>query len=127
MTVSYVSTLKTTRMVAVINAIDANAASPGFIEIGNAGMAAVLCTITLQKPSFSESSGVITMLGAPLSANGSANDTAAAARIKDGGGDIVATGLTVGTTSGFDIVLNSTAITVGQPVTLNSMTITHSP
>jgi hypothetical protein len=126
MTVSYVTSLKTTRMVAVINAIDANA-SPGFIEIGNTGMAAVLCTITLQKPSFSESSGVITMLGTPISANGSLAGTAAAARIKDGGGNIVATGLTVGATSGFDIVLSSTAVSVGQPVTLNSMTITHSP
>ena len=126
MTVSYVASLKTTRMVAVINAIDANA-SPGYIEIGSLGMTAVLCTLPLAKPSFSENGGVITMLGTPVSANGSATDTAAAARIKDGGGNIVATGLTVGATSGFDIVLTSTAITVGQPVTLNSMTITHSP
>jgi hypothetical protein len=126
MTVSYIASLKTTRMVAVINAIDANA-SPGSIEIGTAGMAAVLCTIPLAKPSFSENGGVITMLGTPVSANGSATDTAAAARIKDGGGNMVVTGLTVGATQGFDIVLTSTAITSGQPVTLNSMTITHAP
>jgi hypothetical protein len=126
MTVSYIASLKTTRMVAVINAIDANA-SPGSIEIGTAGMAAVLCTIPLAKPSFSENGGVITMLGTPVSANGSATDTAAAARIKDGGGNMVVTGLTVGASQGFDIVLTSTAITSGQPVTLNSMTITHAP
>jgi len=126
MTVSYIASLKTTRMVAVVNAIDANA-SPGFIEIGTAGMAAVLCAIPLAKPSFSENGGVITMLGTPVSANGSATDTAAAARIKDGGGNMVVTGLTVGASQGFDIVLTSTAITSGQPVTLNSMTITHSP
>jgi hypothetical protein len=126
MTVSYIASLKTTRMGAVINAIDANA-SPGSIEIGTAGMAAVLCTIPLAKPSFSENGGVITMLGTPVSANGSATDTAAAARIKDGGGNMVVTGLTVGATQGFDIVLTSTAITSGQPVTLNSMTITHAP
>jgi hypothetical protein len=77
MTVSYIASLKTTRMVAVINAIDANA-SPGFIEIGTAG-------------------------------------------------NMVVTGLTVGASQGFDIVLTSTAITSGQPVTLNSMTITHAP
>jgi hypothetical protein len=126
MTVSYIASLKTTRMVAVINAIDANA-SPASLEIGTAGMAAVLCTISLAKPSFSENGGVITMLGTPISANGSATDTAAAARIKDGGGNMVVTGLTVGDTQGFDIVLTSTAITSGQPVTLNSMTITHAP
>ena len=126
MTASYIASLKTTRMVAVINAIDANA-SPASLEIGTAGMAAVLCTIPLAKPSFSENGGVITMLGTPVSATGSATDTAAAARIKDGGGNMVVSGLTVGDTQGFDIVLTSTAITSGQPVTLNSMTITHAP
>lgn len=126
MSVSYIASLKSTRMQAVIAAIDANA-SPGFIEIGTAGMAQVLCTITFQKPSFSESGGVITMLGAPKSGTAVASGTAANARFKDGGGvNQVVTGLTVGT-SGTDIVLNSTAVTNGQTVTLNSATIQHSP
>jgi len=126
MSVSYLGSLKSTRMQAVITAIDTNA-SPGFIEIGTAGMAAVLATITFSKPSFAESGGVITMQGAPKSATASGTGTAASARIKDGGTtNIVVSGLTVGT-SGSDINLNSTAITSGQTVTLNSSTITHSP
>jgi hypothetical protein len=125
MAVNYSATLKSTRMQAVINAIDANA-SPATLEIGTAGMGSVLVVITLAKPSFTESGGVITMAGVPKSGTASATNTAAAARIKDGGGTIVVQGLTVGT-SGSDINLNSTAITNGQTVTLTSGTITHSP
>jgi hypothetical protein len=121
--VTYNSTLKSTRMAAVITAIDANA-SPGTIEIGTAGMAAVLATITLSKPSFAESGGVITMAGAPKSGIAAGTGTAAAACIKHGGGTSVVTGLTVGT-SGCDINLNGVSIVSGQTVTLSSGTISH--
>jgi hypothetical protein len=126
MAASYIMSLKDTRMNAVTTAIDANAAA-GFIEIGTAAMATVLVAITLSKPSFTESAGVLTMAGAPKSGTASATGTAAAARIKDGGAvNVIISGLTVGT-SGTDIVLNSTAISSGETVTLNSLTITHSP
>jgi hypothetical protein len=125
MTVSYSATLKNTRMQDVINAIDGQAAV-GTIEIGTAGMATVLVIISLQKPSFNQASGVITMLGVPLSGTATAGGTAASARIKDGSGTIQVSGLTVSTT-GADINLNSVTINNGQVVTLNSGTITHSP
>jgi hypothetical protein len=124
MAVNYLASLKTTRMVAVINAIDVNA-SPGYIEIYTAAFAALLCTITLSKPSFSESAGVITMLGVPKSGVAVGTGTAAVARIKDGGTtNVVVNNLSVGT-SGSDINLNSTSITTGQTVTISSGTITH--
>lgn len=123
MAINYIASLKTTRMVAVISAIDSNA-SPATIEIGTAGMAVVLAAITLSKPSFTESGGVITMAGVPKSGVAGGTGTAAAARIKDGGGTSIVTGLTVGT-SGSDINLNSVSITSGQTVTLTSGTITH--
>jgi hypothetical protein len=125
MTVSYAAPLKDTRMNAVVTAIDAQTGA-GTIEIGTAAMAAVLVVITLQKPSFTEAAGVITMAGAPKSGVASAGGTAAAARIKDGAGTIQISGLTVGT-SGSDINLNSTTISSGQTVTLSSATITHAP
>ena len=125
MAVNYNATLKSSRMSAVITAIDANA-SPAMIQIGTAGMAQTLVTITLGDPSFSESGGVITMTGAPKSGVAATSGTAAAARIRDGGNVDVVTGLTVGT-SGSDINLNSTSITNGQTVTLSSGTITHAP
>lgn len=123
MAVNYNSALKSTRMAAVISAIDANA-SAGFIEICTAAFAAVLCTITLSKPSFTESGGVITMAGVPKSGVASGGGTAAIARIKDGGSTTVVNNLSVGT-SGSDINLNSVAISSGQTITLSSGTITH--
>jgi hypothetical protein len=125
MSVSYASALKTTRMTAVQSAIDVNA-SPATIEIGTASMAATLVTITLAKPSFSTSADTITMLGVPKSGTASGTGTAANARIKDGGGNIIVSNLTVGTTAS-DIILSSTAITSGQTVTISSGTIQHSP
>lgn len=123
--VNYIASLKSTRMNAVISAIDANAA-PATLEIGTTGMAATLVTITLGDPSFTESAGVITMMGVPKSGVATGSGTAAAARIKDGGGTTIVSGLTV-STSGADINLNSTSITSGQTVTLTSGTVTHAP
>ena len=123
MAVNYSSGLKTTRMAAVITAIDVHA-SPATIEICTAAFAAILCTITLTDPSFTESGGVITMAGAPKSGTAGNTGTAAVARIKEGGGTVVVNNLSVGT-SGSDINLNSTSITSGQTVTITSGTITH--
>ena len=67
--------------------------------------------------------GVLTLSGFPKNATASATGTAAAARIRTGGTDII-TGLTVGT-SGADVILDSVSITSGQTVTLNSAVITH--
>jgi hypothetical protein len=125
-TISYVTSLKSTRMQAVIDAIDGNAAGPGTVEIGTAAMAAVLAVITLALPSFTESGGVITMTGLPLSGIASAAGNAANARIKDGGGNIVATNLTVGT-SGADIIVDSIVVSLGEAITLTSATVTHGP
>jgi hypothetical protein len=125
MTVSYAQALKDTRMNAVLSAVDGPS---GFasIEIGTAGMAQVLVIINLSKPSFSEASSTLTMLGAPKNGVASTAGTAANARVKDGSGGVQVSGLTVGI-SGTDIVLNSTSILQGQTVTLTSATITHSP
>lgn len=123
MAVVYSATLKDTRMNAVLNAVDAQTTA-GTLEIGTSGMATVLATLNLSKPSFSEASQMLTMLGMPKSATAANTGAAASARIKDGLGNIIISGLTVGT-SGTDINLNSTAVSSGQSVTLSSATITH--
>jgi hypothetical protein len=64
------------------------------------------------------------MAGAPKSGVATNAGTAAVARIKDGGGTTKVNNLTCGT-SGADINLNSTTVSVGQTVTLTSATITH--
>jgi hypothetical protein len=123
--VNYSASLKSARMQQVINAVDANAA-PATLEIGTAAMAAVLVTIALSDPSFTESGGTITMAGVPKSGVASAGGTAAAARLKDGGGTIVISGLTVGT-AGSDINLNNVTVSAGQTITISSGVITHAP
>jgi hypothetical protein len=125
MSVSYANALKDIRMNAVITAIDAQS-GVGYLEIGTAGMATVLATISFQKPSFTEAAQAITIAGAPKSAVAAATGTAASARIKDSAGTIQVQNLTVGT-SGTDIVLDSISITSGQTVTLTAATIAHSP
>jgi hypothetical protein len=124
MAVNYDTPTKSARMAATVLQIDANA-SPANIEICTASYAAVLCTITLADPSFTESGGVITMAGAPKSGVASNAGTAAVARIKDGGGTTKVNNLTVAAPSGGDINLNNTSISAGQTVTLTSGTITH--
>jgi hypothetical protein len=123
MAVNYIANLKSARMQAVIDRIDIGTA--GTLEICSAAYAAVLATIPLAKPSFTEAAGVITLAGVPISDTSADNTgTAAVARIKASNGDVVVNGLTVGVGTG-DIQLNSVAISAGQTVTITSGTITH--
>lgn len=124
MAVNYTTAVKNARMTAVRDQIDGGPAA-GVLQIGTAGMAAVLAEFTLDDPCGTVASGVLTFSGFPKS-DTSANNTgtAAAARIRDSVGTDVVTGLTVGT-SGADIVLDSVSITAGQTVTINSATLTH--
>jgi len=124
MAVNYNAALKTTRMNAVVAAIDAGAGN-GNLEICTAAYALVLATIPLAKPSFTVAGAVATMAGVPRSdASADNTGTAAVARIKDSGGTTVVDGLTVGVGSG-DVQLNSVALSQGQTVTISSGTITH--
>jgi hypothetical protein len=125
MALNYNAALKSSRMVAVIAAVDAGS-GPGTLEICTAAYASVLATITLADPSFTESGGVITMADMPRSDTAADNTgTAAVARVKDSNGTVVISGLTVGVGTG-DIQLNSVSISAAQTVTLTAGTITHS-
>jgi hypothetical protein len=122
MAVVYTTAVKNARLNAVTSAIG----TTGVLEIGTAGMATVLATITLANPAAPAASGGILTFTMPQSDTAAdATGTAAAARIRtaSGGTDVV-TGLTVGT-SGTDIVLDNLSIATGQTVTINSATITH--
>ena len=128
MATSYSQTLQNTRMDAVLAAFDAHA-SPATLEICTAAYAQVLVAIPLADPSFSRGGAkpntALTMASLPRNANATGTGTAAVARIKEGGGTVVADGLSVGT-SASDIILNSISITTGQQVSISSGTITHS-
>lgn len=124
MAVTYSAAAKQARLEAVIAQIDASAAA-GTLEIGTTSMASVLATLTLADPCGTASGGTLTFDFDPDISDTSADatGTAAEARIKNGDGTVVISGLTVGT-SGTDIVLDSVSITAGQTVTLTTGTIT---
>jgi hypothetical protein len=131
MAVNYSATLKTNRMQLVADLIagktqaaSTGSATAGSIVIQDAG-SVVLATIALPTTPFTVSGAVATLQGTPLSdTSADASGTASKAEIRNNGGTAIVTGLTVGV-SASDINLTSTAITVGQTVTVTSGTITH--
>lgn len=121
MAIVYTTPVKNARLDAVVAQIGAS----GKLEIGTAGMATVLATITLDATAGTSSGGVLTFSGFPKSDTAAdATGTAAEARIRTSVNTDIITGLTVGL-SASDIVLDSLSITTGQTVTINSATITH--
>ena len=123
MSVNYSTAVKNARLAAVQTAIEADA-GVGQLKIYTAAYATLLVSIPLED-SQTPSGGVLAFIDAPATFAAVATGTAAIARITDNSGDMVAEGLTVGT-SGTDVVLDSAVIAVvGQNVTINSAAITH--
>ena len=121
MAIIYSTAVKTARMNAVVTQIG----STGVLEIGTAGMAAIIASIPLNATAGTVSGAVLTLSGMPKTVAAAAPGVAAAARIRTAtGGTDVITGLTVGTT-GSDINIDNTSINAGQNVTINSAKITH--
>jgi hypothetical protein len=110
-------------MTAVLTVLDGQT-SHATLEICTAAYAAVLSTITLGKPSFTEGSQALTLIGTPSDSSAAGSGTAAVARIKDGAGTTQINNLTVGVGTG-DIQLGSTAISTGEVVQLTSGVISH--
>jgi hypothetical protein len=121
MSVTYTTAVKNARL----DAVTTQLGTAGKLEIGTASMAAVIVTFNLNNPAAAgAASGVLTFSGFPKTSAASAGGTAAAARLRTGANVDIVTGLTVGT-SGSDINLDSTNVSSGQNVTINSATITH--
>lgn len=119
MAVNYTNAAKAARMQAT-----ADHFVSGTLEIGTAGMAAVLATFTFTATQTGVSNGVWTLQFTSGSVTASGTGTAAAAQLKTSGAVADLTGLDV-STSGANINLDSVSITSGQTVTLSSATITH--
>jgi hypothetical protein len=127
MSVVYAQTLKKTRMEAVEAALDAGsgAADIQIATSGGFGSATdILVTIEFNDPASTVVSDVLTFSGLPVFELADFTGTASQARIRDSDGNVVISGLTVGT-SGTNIILNTTSIEAGQLVRIDSGTITH--
>jgi hypothetical protein len=81
-------------------------------------------TFTLSATPGTVSGSVFTISGTPITATATGTGTAALAEIRDNAGNVIVSGLTVGT-SATDIIINATSVSTGQTVTLSSGTITH--
>ncbi len=134
MSVVYSTTLKNNRMQLVadlvsskVAAASTGTASSGSLVIGTSalsGATGVLATFTLNSATGTVSGGVLTLSGVPINTTASATGTAALAELRNAAGTVIASNLSVGTSS-TDIIINSTVISSGQSVTLTSGTITH--
>lgn len=131
MSVVYTDNLKKGRLDLVDDYVNQGSGA-GKLVIGTSalsGATGVLATITLDDPAFGAAAGTgtvtITLAGTPLENNASAGGTAAKAELRDSDDNVIASGLTVGT-SATDIIITSTTIVSGQPVRVTSGTITHS-
>lgn len=123
MPANYTTTIKNARLQVVLDAIKAGG-GPGKLEIGTTGMATILATIPLTVNAGVIAAGVLTIETPVSDASADATGTAAVARIRDVNNNDVVTGLSVGT-SGANVNINATAISLGQTVTLASATIVH--
>lgn len=123
MAVVYSTIVKNARLQTVVDAIGTG----GFLVIGTSGLAGatgVLASIPLDTPAFTIAAGVMTVANLPRTVNASATGVAAKAELRDSTGVVVCSGLTVGTT-GTNIIINATSISVGQTVQVTAGTITH--
>ncbi len=123
---SYNGPLKDARQTAIATAIDSGGAA-GRIEFGTAGMATVLCTITLNtSPAGTVSGGVLTLSGFPKVTTCTGTGTIVAARIRTSTSVDVVTGLTVTATGGGgNIPVTNPAVVPTQTLSIDHLTFTH--
>jgi hypothetical protein len=126
MPVIYDATVKTARMTATRDAV-----ANGTLELQSASNV-VLAIFGLSADGGTVSADVWTLVFDSDTVNGlvasGSGTTATKARIKDSGGTVRISGLTVGLPdSGADLELINTSISNGQPVVIDSATFQHAP
>ena len=124
MAVVYATSLKTTRMNAVVTALGSGAK----LVLGTSslsGATGVLATEILPATAGTVSGAVLTVSGTPLSIAAAAPGSLAKAELRTSADVVIVSGLTVGT-SASDIIVDTTTISAaGQMVNINSGSITH--
>lgn len=126
MSVDYNVPTITDRLIAVVNHIDAGSTN-GIMRLTLSDTSQLVASITLQKPCGSVIGSVLTF-ALPLTAttvlNALSSNPLAYAEIEDSTGTVIVSGLTVGLSTAYDIVMVSNNILSGQGITLTSATIT---
>lgn len=125
MTVSYSTATKNLRMSGVGVMVDAGAGA-GILELGTAGFAQTLVTITLGDPSVSGSAtaGVITFAGFPKTGTAAAAGTLGACRIRDSNNTDVISNMSISSANA-EIIVDNTSVALNQLVIITSIVLTH--
>jgi hypothetical protein len=93
-----------------------------------AASTATVSLIPLSKPSGIVGGGILAFAGVPLTAptllDTASSNPLAFADIEDSSGNVVVSGLTIGLSTAYDIVMATTTVFAGQSITLTSATIT---
>ena len=123
MSVNYNTTTINDRLQDVISNIDAGAGNG--VMVLSSSASATMASITLQKPCGAVSGGVLTFAGLPLGGP-LVIETGyiAGASVQDSAGTTVISGLTVGLSTSYDIVMASTLVSSGDSIALTYATIT---
>jgi hypothetical protein len=123
MAIVYNATVKAARMTIVRDAIDGGS-GPGKLQLFDFPGTTLLVEIPFEDPCGTVSGGVLTFdipIIEPIALD---TGTAAQAKLVTSADAVVGDGLTVGTV-GTNVLLNSTQINAGEPVTITSASITH--
>lgn len=123
--VDYTIAVLNSRLQSVVDAIDAGATN-GWLRLTDVGGNA-LSSFQLARPMGVVANGILTFLGLALVDPAAASDgIASGARVEDGSGNVIISGLTVNDPSGTsDIFLSPTNVIVaGQSVAITTATIT---
>jgi len=124
MTVNYNTATINDRLQQVIDNIDAGAGN-GVIVLGTASMADTIASITLNKPCGTVAAGVLSFSGLPLGGPlVLVTDDVAAAQVTDSTGTVVISGLTVGLSTNYDIVMSTVSVSSGDSIALTYASIT---
>lgn len=123
MALNYATGVKAARLTAVLTAMNAGSAG-GKLRIFSAAYATMLVEFTLLEADQNVADNILDLVNTAITAAAAASGTAAIARLTDSDNNMVAEGLTVGT-SASDVIVDSTNITAAQNVTLNNVAITH--
>ena len=125
MAFAYQAAVKTARMQVVADALD-DGSTLVIGTVALAGAVGVLAEIVLDSPTPATVAGaVLSLEGLPLEVAAIATGVAALAELRDSLGNVIVGNLSVGV-AGTDIIVNSTAIALGQTVICNAGAITHS-
>ena len=127
MTVRYDIPTINDRLAQVVTHIDAGVGN-GVLRLMTTTPSQTVVLVTLAKPSGTATGGVLTFSGLPLSGGilvtTVASNPLASADIEDSAGTVIVSGLTIGLSTSYDILMPSTLVSAGQTITLTSATIT---